>query len=112
VYTALAVWAGAARRIQTTNVSRAHGCAAARAENWANENAELDLAQAGNSRLIRIAGAIALLALLICITLPFWVVMSESPAYVDRLEHYRVWLAWASVTHLVACAVWVMAKES
>jgi NCS1 family nucleobase:cation symporter-1 len=111
VYTALAAWAGAAGRSQTNTACHEPGFVAARPEIWGEDNSESRLAKPGQWWLISTAGVIALLALLACITLPFWVLLTESPAYADRLERYRIWLAWASVTHLVACAVWVMAKD-
>jgi NCS1 family nucleobase:cation symporter-1 len=64
----------------------------------------------GLSSLYSIVGIVALVALCACVALALWVGLSDSQPYAERLANYRAWLAWASVTHLVACAVWVMTK--
>jgi NCS1 family nucleobase:cation symporter-1 len=63
-----------------------------------------------NSRLFSIIGIVAVLALVICVALPLWVLVAESRPYAERLASYRFWLGWASVTHLFTCAIWVMTK--
>jgi hypothetical protein len=63
-----------------------------------------------SSRMYSIVGYIALGALVACIALALWVAFADAQPYAERLASYRVWLAWASVTHLISCAIWVMAK--
>ena len=110
VYTALCALSGAKassqfvaerREIPTESV-RSHPAEPADAESLANGST--------SSRLYSVVGIVALLALCTCVALTLWVVLSEAQPYAERLASYRGWLAWASVTHLVACGVWVMKK--
>jgi NCS1 family nucleobase:cation symporter-1 len=108
-YTVLAASAGAIGCVNDAAATVAPIQAEARAPHAEDKNDEPILTHYG-SWAVSWVGAIALVSLLACVALPFWVVFNESLTYADRLASYRVWLAWASVTHLIACAAWVMAR--
>jgi NCS1 family nucleobase:cation symporter-1 len=110
LYTALAALAGAAARRDDAAASTSPSPAVPR-NHLANESGKPIAEKPSNAWFITFVGALALLALLTCVALPFWVVFNDSAAYSVRLASYRTWLAWASVTHLTACAVWVLAKD-
>jgi NCS1 family nucleobase:cation symporter-1 len=111
VYTALAAVAGAADRRREDGKSPEPIRAGVRKVDSAQEHANTISQDPGKSWPLSMVGIVAVLALFVCVLLPFWVVISEAASYAERLASYRVWLAWASVTHLVACAIWVMAKD-
>jgi NCS1 family nucleobase:cation symporter-1 len=110
-YTVLAALAGAASHVHNRATSHSPRPLAAHVKNTEYDNEGPDLNGARNQWVVAVVGTIALLALVTCILLPFWVVFDGTAPYLERLASYRTWLAWASVTHLLACAVWVMAKD-
>jgi NCS1 family nucleobase:cation symporter-1 len=109
-YTVLAAAAGATSRVHDVVATVAPIHNAVRAQRHEYEHPE-SIVTIKKPWFLPIVGIVALLALLACLALPFWVVFNESLSYADRLIRYRVWLAWASVTHLAACAVWIMSKS-
>jgi NCS1 family nucleobase:cation symporter-1 len=113
VYTALAARAGAAGGKQNRGVEWETGRKGSFDFSATRESPPRPLSPSPplvRPWMVSIVGAIALFALLACVALPFWVVVNDSRLYADRLASYRVWLAWASITHLAACAVWVAAR--
>jgi NCS1 family nucleobase:cation symporter-1 len=109
-YTALAVLAGASHRPKAVSNDTATDVEP-RIQPSSSQVAATDPAQPEPSWRIAFVGIIALVALTTCLILPLWVAFSDSQPYAERLANYRTWLAWASVTHLLACAAWVVAKD-
>lgn len=109
-YTVLSMLSGAKSPAQFTAANRSVQTELARATVESSGEVASIAEEYKSSWLYSIVGYIALLALVACIGLALWVAFAEGRPYAERLASYRVWLAWASVTHLVACAIWVMTK--
>jgi hypothetical protein len=107
----LAALAGAAGRSREAVSNQKEARTEARPLEATAPQAHSDTIQRQPSWAITFVGLIALTTLTMCLLLPLWVAFSESQPYAERLANYRTWLAWLSVTHLVACAAWVMAKD-
>jgi hypothetical protein len=63
------------------------------------------------SWLVTAVGVIAVIALLACLAFPIWVLLGDSSDFAERLANYRLWLTWATVVHLTACAIWIVKKN-
>jgi NCS1 family nucleobase:cation symporter-1 len=104
-YTALAAMAGA--RKPATDMS-------AKTKNAARKPTEPVPSGAGNgnnSWFATSVGVIALMSLLACFAIPFWVLLSDTLPYAERLASHRIWLSWATAIHLVSCATWIVMKN-
>ena len=64
-----------------------------------------------NSWFTTAVGIIALVSLLACLVIPFWVLLSKTLPYDERLASHRIWLSWATAIHLVSCATWIVMKN-
>ncbi len=109
-YTVLCMFCGAKSSVHFAARGQSIETESAAFHSAARADAESTTDEPYNSQMFSIIGIVALLALVTCVALPLWVLVTESSPYAERLASYRIWLAWASVTHLLTCAIWVMKK--
>ena len=110
-YTMLSMFFGAKASAQAATRGTAYEAESRPVRPAASELAAVTTKEPNKSWLISVVGFIALSALITCIVLSLWVLLDESQPYAERLASYRAWLTCASVTHLVACAVWATLKN-
>ena len=66
----------------------------------------------GTPSFAKAAGLVALLALLTCVALPVWVVLSSEAERASRIGPFKTWLMVASLIYFVAGSLWIYRRHS
>ena len=58
------------------------------------------------------AGLVALLALVTCVALPVWILLSSEAERASRTGPFKTWLLIASLVYFVAGSLWIYRRRS
>jgi hypothetical protein len=61
---------------------------------------------------VKAAGLVALLALVTCVALPVWVLLSSEAERASRIGPFKTWLLVASLVYFVAGSLWIYRRHS
>ena len=66
----------------------------------------------GTPSFVKAAGLVALLALVTCVALPVWVLLSSEAERASRIGPFKTWLLVASLVYFVAGSLWIYRRHS
>ena len=75
----------------------------------AAERPEVQAAKPGH---VKIAGVVALVALLTCVALPVWILLTPAAERASRIDPFKTWLLAASLVYFVAGSLWIYRRRT